>query len=141
MFSKASNAKKPPGTDTLIGQATKLEGQLDCDTDLRIEGTVKGDVTCSRDVTIGETGIVESNMRAANVIIAGTLNGDVDVTGTLIIEQTGRLTGNTSCSAFIIKEGGHFNGTSRMSVEAHDKQSAKHGKAAKQRAAEAAMES
>ncbi|MCY9516512.1 bactofilin family protein [Paenibacillus apiarius] len=141
MFSKASNAKKPPGTDTLIGQATKLEGQLDCETDLRIEGTVKGDVTSSRDVTIGETGVVESNMRAANVIIAGTMNGDVDATGMIVIEQTGRLNGNTCCSAFIIKEGGHFNGTSRMSVEALDKQSGKAGKAAKQHAAEAAMES
>lgn len=112
MFSR--NEKRPPGTDTLIGQATTLEGTVDCETDLRIEGTIRGSIRCSRNVTIGETGVVYANVEVGSVIIAGSLTGDVTASGSLVIESTGQLNGNATCTAFIIKDGGQFNGTSNM---------------------------
>ncbi|MGG4394889.1 polymer-forming cytoskeletal protein [Paenibacillus thiaminolyticus] len=112
MFSR--NEKRPPGTDTLIGQATTLEGTVDCETDLRIEGRISGSIRCSRNITIGETGVVFADVEGVSVVIAGSLTGDVIASGSLLIESTGQLNGNATCSAFIIKDGGQFNGTSSM---------------------------
>ncbi|PZM62339.1 bactofilin family protein [Paenibacillus dendritiformis] len=112
MFSR--NEKRPPGTDTLIGQATTLEGTVDCETDLRIEGRIRGSIRCSRNITIGETGVVYADVEGVSVVIAGSLTGDVIASGSLLIESTGQLNGNATCSAFIIKDGGQFNGTSSM---------------------------
>lgn len=116
MFSKPSGGKRPPGTDTIIGQATRLEGLLHCETDLHVEGQVNGDIHCLRDVIIGETGIVTSCIKANNLIVSGQLDGNVIVTGSCIIETTGRLTGEVESCAFIIREGGMFNGISRMAA-------------------------
>ncbi|CAH8769313.1 bactofilin family protein [Paenibacillus dendritiformis] len=112
MFSRKE--KRPPGTDTLIGQATTLEGTVDCETDLRIEGRIRGSIRCSRNITIGETGVVYADVEGVSVVIAGSLTGDVIASGSLLIESTGQLNGNATCSAFIIKDGGQFNGTSSM---------------------------
>ncbi|MGG0814919.1 polymer-forming cytoskeletal protein [Paenibacillus alvei] len=114
MFAKTSSGKKTIGTDTLIGQATTVEGKLVCETDLRIEGTITGDVHCSQNVIIGESGKAYSNIHASSLIIAGLMQGDVSVTETVIIESSGRLEGNILCRSFIIKEGGTFNGNSQM---------------------------
>lgn len=118
MFSKTSGGKRPPGTDTIIGQATRLEGQLHCETDLHVEGQINGDIHCLRDVIIRETGIVTSCIQANNLIVSGQLDGNVIVNGSCIIETTGRLTGEVESSAFIIREGGIFNGISRMAPSA-----------------------
>ncbi|UHA74382.1 bactofilin family protein [Paenibacillus sp. 481] len=117
MFQRQPAVKKTISTDTLIGQATRIEGQIHCDTDLRIEGHVNGDVVCTRDVTVGESGRVTSNLKAANVVLAGQLHGDVEISGNLMIETTGVLNGNFTCASLIIKEGGTFNGSSRMSSD------------------------
>lgn len=115
MFSKQDRNKRPPGTDTIIGQASQFQGQLHCETDLHIEGTMQGDIVCSRNVIIRETGIVESNIKAANLIIAGRLNGNMEVSGSCVIEVTGKLTGDVTSATLVIREGGIFNGRSMMS--------------------------
>ncbi|MGZ9585158.1 bactofilin family protein [Paenibacillus marinisediminis] len=114
MFNKNTTNKRPPGTDTIVGQASRFEGKLHCETDLHIEGKIVGDITCTRDVMIGDTGSVSSNIQAANLIVAGELNGNVNVSGSCVIEPTGRLNGDVVSATFIIKEGGTFNGTSHM---------------------------
>lgn len=91
-----------------------MEGTVDCETDLRIEGRIRGSIRCSRNITIGETGVVFADVEGVSVVIAGSLTGDVIASGSLLIEATGQLNGNATCSAFIIKDGGQFNGTSSM---------------------------
>lgn len=118
MFAKSSSGKKISGTDTLIGQATTFEGKLVCETDLRIEGTITGDVHCSQNVIIGESGKAYSHIQASSLVIAGFMQGDVSVTESVIIESSGRLEGNVLCQSFIIKEGGKFNGNSKMQQNA-----------------------
>lgn len=114
MFNKSSGSKRPPGTDTIIGQATRFEGKIYCETDLHVEGQVNGDIHCLRDVIVGESGKLTSVVHANNLILSGLLDGNVIVTGTCIIEPTGKLTGEVESGAFVIHEGGIFNGVSRM---------------------------
>ncbi|WP_282937231.1 polymer-forming cytoskeletal protein [Paenibacillus sp. RC67] len=114
MFKNKKVGRDLQTTDTLIGEGTLFEGRMKSEASIRIEGQITGDVDCAGDVTIGEHGVVKSNVIARNVILAGTVNGNVLCKGKLTIRATGKLYGNTTAQSLIIDEGGIFQGTSKM---------------------------
>jgi len=101
-------------TDTLIGEGTVVEGQITSASGLRIEGHVNGEIHCTGDVTIGEKGIVRSDIYARNIINGGTIEGAVSAKDKLVITPTGVVIGSISVAALSIVEGGVFQGTSQM---------------------------
>ncbi|WP_028544460.1 bactofilin family protein [Paenibacillus taiwanensis] len=113
---KSNKASVQP-TNTLIGYGTQVEGKLICETSLRIEGNFRGEIECSRDVVIGESGIAHSSIQAADIVIAGQVHGDMRVSGKLTITPTGRLYGNITSGNLIIHEGATFVGASIMSKD------------------------
>jgi cytoskeletal protein CcmA (bactofilin family) len=113
-----NNAKSvkldPNTTDTLIGEGSIFEGKIRSDAGVRIEGQITGDIECEGDVTVGEKGVVHSNILARNIIIAGTVNGNVHAKNKLSITSKGKLFGNMVASSLSIEEGSVFEGTSKM---------------------------
>jgi cytoskeletal protein CcmA (bactofilin family) len=117
MFKGKKASINPNTTDTLIGEGSVFEGRIRSEASIRIEGQITGDIECTGDVTVGEKGIVKSNISARDVIIAGSVHGNVVTKGKLTITSTGALHGNTSAVAFIIDEGGIFQGSSKMETK------------------------
>jgi cytoskeletal protein CcmA (bactofilin family) len=114
MFKGKNRALDIQKTDTLIGEGTVFTGKVKSEASIRIEGQITGDVDCAGDVTVGENGVVKSNITARDVILAGTVYGNVTCKGRLTIRSTGRLLGNTTAVSLIIDEGGVFQGMSKM---------------------------
>ena len=117
MFKGKKKQINPNITDTLVGEGSHFEGRIKSEASLRIEGMVTGDMECTGDVTIGERGIVKSNISARNIIIAGSVHGNIMSKGILKITATGKLYGNTTTASLMIDEGGLFQGTSKMEVK------------------------
>jgi cytoskeletal protein CcmA (bactofilin family) len=118
MFKSKKKLMNPDTTDTLVGEGSQFEGRIKSEASLRIEGSVIGDIECTGDVTIGERGVVKSNINARNIVIAGSVNGNVITKGVLKITSTGKLIGNTTSVSLMIDEGGIFQGTSKMETKA-----------------------
>ena len=81
MFKKAKKASVAPGqVDTLIGPQVVIRGDFHFSGGLYIEGRIIGKVIASNgdaaQVTIAETGVIEGEVRAPNVVINGQLVGD-----------------------------------------------------------------
>jgi cytoskeletal protein CcmA (bactofilin family) len=114
MFKGKKQTINPSVTDTLIGEGSVFEGRIKSEASIRIEGHLTGDIDCAGDVTIGEKGVVKSNITARDVIIAGQVHGNIHTKGKLTITSTGQLYGNTSSQSFIIEEGAVFQGSSKM---------------------------
>ena len=81
MFKKDKKSTIAPGqVDTLIGPQVVIRGDFHFAGGLYIEGRVIGKVIASNgeaaQVTIAETGMIEGEVRAPNVIINGQLVGD-----------------------------------------------------------------
>lgn len=114
MFLAKKHPLNPAATDTLIGEGSLFEGKVKSEASIRIEGQVIGGVDCAGDVTVGERGVVKSDITARNLILAGTVHGNVTVTEKLTIISTGQLFGNANVQSFVIEEGGVFHGTSTM---------------------------
>jgi cytoskeletal protein CcmA (bactofilin family) len=118
MFKNKKKTLNPNITDTLIGEGSQFEGRIKSEASVRIEGTITGDIECAGDVTVGEQGIVKSNIIARNIIIAGSVHGNILTKGVLKITSTGKLFGNTTTASLMIDEGGIFQGTSKMETKA-----------------------
>lgn len=110
------NKKKvnPNSTDTLIGEKSKVEGNIKSEASLRIEGTVFGNIDCGGDVIVGKDGVVESDITARNVTAAGKIHGSVEAQGLLSILPSGEVQGNIKVKSLSIAEGGIFLGSSTM---------------------------
>lgn len=115
MIRKSKGVQLDPNTtDTLIGEGSVFDGNIQSVASIRIEGKVVGEIKCEGDVTIGEKGIVESNVFARNVIIAGQVNGNIQAKNKISISSSGKIFGNISASVLVIEEGSVFEGSCRM---------------------------
>lgn len=118
MFKSKKKIMNPNLTDTVVGEGSQFEGRIKSEASLRIEGAITGDIECTGDVTVGEQGLVKSNIIARNIIIAGTVYGNIISKGILKITAVGKLYGNTTAASLTIEEGGLFQGTSKMESKA-----------------------
>lgn len=110
---KITNLKgaNPQSTDTLIGSETSVEGKVYCNASLRIDGNIRGNITCKGDLYIGEQAVLHSDITAANVYHAGKIHGTVTTNGTLFMAQSGKIFGDLEVAKIQITEGAVFEGT------------------------------
>lgn len=115
MFNKDKNANGSNGNSaTLISPGTTLHGDVASEADLRIDGTVKGNVICSSKVIIGTTGIVEGNITGLQADIAGRVTGSIDVKELLQMREECNVEGNITAAKLQIEPTAVFNGCCQM---------------------------
>ncbi len=115
-MSKASKNKKSLfGTiETLISQDTKVEGTIEANGTLRIDGTVIGGISKAAGVIIGESGMVEGNIVSQGVSLAGKVKGNILADTSLELMQGSILKGDIKTTQLSIAEGAHFDGACTM---------------------------
>lgn len=74
---------------------------------------MEGNLESEGDVSIGQSGEFEGDIKARRVVISGHFNGTIDCSR-LEIVSTGRVTGEIQISELVIESGGHFSGSSRI---------------------------
>ena len=62
---------------SLLSKNVRIEGEIQGPENLHVEGYLKGAVDLSGDIFIGNTGIVEADVEAKNIVIQGEVNGNV----------------------------------------------------------------
>ena len=65
---------------TLISAGTTLKGDISSNGDLRIDGTVLGNVKTSAKIVIGSTGVVEGDIAGNQADVTGKVNGNIRAT-------------------------------------------------------------
>ncbi|MGN1059128.1 MAG: polymer-forming cytoskeletal protein [Clostridia bacterium] len=99
--------------DVLIGEKTRLTGDLDSESAIKIDGAVQGNIRTAREVILSETAVVEGDIQAGSLIVAGRLTGNATAVDQLLIKETGVLEGNIETGSLVIEEGGMFIGMNR----------------------------
>ncbi len=102
------------GTTSLLSKEVKIEGEIQGNEDLQVDGELKGTIKLSGSVHVGPTGVVEAEVEADNVVIQGKVTGNVMARKQLQIQSTGQLLGDCSAQSIDIKEGALFEGRSKM---------------------------
>ena len=119
MFTKEKNPaseKQSPGGATLISAGTVLNGDIISENDLRIDGTIKGNIKCSSKIIIGTTGFVDGNIESGSADITGKVQGNIVVKDFLQLRGESKVTGNLTAAKLQIDPTATFNGQCHMGV-------------------------
>lgn len=100
--------------DSLIGMATRIEGNLHFKGGLRIDGHVKGNVIADEDqasmLVISEHAKVEGEVRVAYLVVNGEINGPVFSSELLELQPKARITGDVNYKALEMHGGAVVSG-------------------------------
>ena len=105
---------KTSGTTSLLSKKVKIEGNIQGDEDLRVEGHFKGTIKVVGDFFVGQSGVVEADVEADNIVIQGQITGNVLARKQLEIQSSGQLLGDCQAKSIDIREGAIFEGRSSM---------------------------
>ncbi len=98
------------GVINVIGEGTRILGDISSNGDLRIDGTVEGNLLASGKCVLGTTGAVKGNIDAKNADISGQVRGDVTIQKLLLLKSSGKVHGDIKTNKMVIENGGEFNG-------------------------------
>ena len=105
---------KATGSTSLLSKKVKIEGEIQGDEDLHVEGHFTGSIKISGNIFVGRTGVVEADVEADNIVIQGKIKGNVLARKQLEIQPHGQLHGDCTAQSIDIKEGAVFEGRSNM---------------------------
>lgn len=112
---KQSQAEKAfLSSATLISSGTVLQGDVKSENDLRIDGTIHGNVFGKAKVVVGPSGFVEGNIEGVHADISGRLTGNVIAKETVQLRAQCQVQGNIQSSSLQVDAGAIFNGQSQM---------------------------
>lgn len=99
----------------VIGATMRIKGEISGEENLLIEGDVSGSVSLKgHDLTIGQKGVVEADLRAKTVKVEGQVTGDIEGEEKVVITQTGRVRGNITAPRVTLEDGAKFKGAIDM---------------------------
>lgn len=110
---KSTTTQSSGGLNALV-KGTSIEGTVKCESDIRIDGTIKGDLICKAKVIIGPTGFVEGEITCQNAVVEGKIKGVLTVTDLLNIRETAEIDGTISTGKLIVQSGAKFNVACKM---------------------------
>ena len=97
-----------------LTSGSKIIGTIITDSDIRVDGTIEGDVKCSGKMVIGEQGLVKGTVECQSAEIMGTLDGKINVKYTLALRATSRLKGEINTQTLMVEPNAVFNGSCTM---------------------------
>lgn len=113
MFSKkpGQNSPRPTtrpmanhgATFSVIGADIAIRGDIDAQTDLHVDGTVTGDLTCATLVQ-GEGSVIEGAIVAESARLSGKVKGTIEARA-LVVLKSARIEGDVSYETLTIEQG------------------------------------
>jgi cytoskeletal protein CcmA (bactofilin family) len=116
--SETAETAVPTGSASLIGSGTSLKGDITSSGDLRIDGTLVGNINCSAKVIIGANGVVEGDVSGITADIMGKVSGTIKVKELLQLKSNCHVDGNIHAAKLQIEPAANFNGQCHMIHEA-----------------------
>ncbi len=99
---------------SLIDRYSSIEGTFATTRDVRIEGVVRGNISCQGLLYIAEGADIDATVEASSITVAGKLNGEVTCRGRLQITASGRVSATVTTESLIIDEGAFYEGDLNM---------------------------
>lgn len=99
--------------NTLV-KGTVVEGTVKSESDIRIDGVIKGSLNCNAKVIIGPSGFVEGEVRCANAVIEGKFEGSLHVRELLNVRENAKVSGDVRTNKLIVQSGAVFNVDCKM---------------------------
>jgi cytoskeletal protein CcmA (bactofilin family) len=106
-------SQKTTATPTLISKGCTIEGKIESDVFIRIDGLVKGEVYINEGIIVGELGNIEGNLNAREAVIYGTVIGTIKA-DSIQIKSTGKIQGELHTNNLQVEKGAIYIGNIYM---------------------------
>ena len=113
-MAKFSETENTP-TINLISTGTEITGDIKSNGDIRIDGSLTGNLNTKGKVVIGPTGKVKGEVICKNSEVAGIIEGKIIVGQLLNLKASSRITGDIVTVKLSIEPGALFSGNCKMS--------------------------
>jgi cytoskeletal protein CcmA (bactofilin family) len=111
-----------PVERSFFGTGTRIEGTLEIDGDVKLEGHFRGKVVGTATITVGEQANVQANLYAPTVVVQGLVRGEIHARDRLELSRSAKVNGVLRAQRVKIEEGALFEGECRMSPAEAPKQ-------------------
>jgi len=106
----------------VIGRSIRIDGDLQGEEDLRIEGDVNGTVRLHNNtLTIGSEGKIRADVFAKSVVVDGLMEGDLYSSERVAIHKNATVLGNITAPRVSLEDGARFKGSMEMDPKAVSK--------------------
>ncbi|MFO7543433.1 MAG: polymer-forming cytoskeletal protein [Thiobacillus sp.] len=123
MIFKSKSAKETKAVNsnaamTFICEGTELLGEIKASGNLRVDGTVRGNVHAKGDIEVSASGTIEGkSVTARNVIIHGRVKSTLIAEGQIRIHSKGEMEGDVTAQSLDIESGASFIGYSHTGAQ------------------------
>ena len=95
-------------------KGTKIVGEIQSNSDFRIDGTLEGSISTSGKVVIGKDGNINGKVVCSNADFEGNFSGNLEVKETLTLKSSSKTEGDVIISKLIVDAGAFFNARCSM---------------------------
>ncbi len=99
---------------SLVDRHSAFDGTFRSQRDIRVEGELKGAVSCEGTLFVAEGANVMATVDAEHVSVAGDLSGEIQCRGRLHILPSGRVRAKVATASLVIQEGALYEGQLEM---------------------------
>ncbi len=98
----------------LISSGTEIIGDMTATGDVRIDGTLEGNLHTKGKIVIGETGKTKGEVKCKNADISGKIEGKIIVSELISLKPTSMISGEIATNKLAIEPGARFTGNCNM---------------------------
>lgn len=107
--------KKIASISTFLGSDSSMEGTLEFQGTIRLDGRVQGKISSNGGtLIIGEQAVIHADIIAGTIIVMGEVRGMINATERLEVYPPGRVNGDIQAPVILIEPGGILNGNCTM---------------------------
>ncbi|MCC6388576.1 MAG: polymer-forming cytoskeletal protein [Dehalococcoidia bacterium] len=97
--------------ESIIDAGSSFDGRYEAGEDLRILGSVSGEVICRGVLTIEKDAKAKARIEAREAVVRGTCDGDIVCSGRLVLAGSAVVNGTIKAATFVVEEGATITGT------------------------------
>lgn len=111
---KSEGAEPTNGSTTIIGAGAKITGNIEATGDIRIDGTLLGNLTAQAKVIIGADGVIEGLVKGKLADVLGKVKGQLQITDLLQLRGKSKVDGDIYAGKLEVEPTASFNGRCHM---------------------------
>lgn len=111
---KGQAVERKSTSRNVIGEGTKIIGDVISEGDFRIDGTLEGTLKTDGRVIIGQDGFIKGKIECTNADVEGKFSGEFYVNNVLTAKSTANITGEVTVGQISTEPGASFNATCNM---------------------------
>lgn len=101
----------------LIGDGTRINGEMQTETDIRVDGKLDGNMITKGKLVLGENALITGNSYCHTGEISGKINGDIYCKDLLNLKSTAQVSGDIYTKRLVVEKDASFNGKCEMKGE------------------------